>query len=86
MKAASGSPGPELPGEPGADNVAGRRLVESGSDALTDPPSNSDEPQHRWRQRGRRSLPGRAAEDLDSRVQVAEERRAYRQPAVMQTR
>jgi len=41
MKAASGSPGSQLPGEPGASHVADRRLVESGSDALADSPNDS---------------------------------------------
>lgn len=83
MKAAPGSPGPELPGEPDAGRVADRRLVAGGPDALPDPADGGREPEHRRRQGGRRSLPGRAAEDLDGRVQVAEERRAHRQRAVI---
>lgn len=84
MKTASGSPGFQLPGEPGAGHVADRRLVEGGSDALADSPDDSRESEHRRRQGGRRSLSGRAAEERDDRV-ATEERRPYRQRAIIQS-
>lgn len=78
MKAAPGSPGLELPGEPNAGRVADRRLVASSPDALSDPPNDGCEPEHRCRQGRCRPLPGRATEEFDNRVQVAKERRAHR--------
>lgn len=84
MKTASGSPGSQLPGEPGAGHVADRRLVEGNTDALADSPDDSRESQHRRRQRGRRALSGRAADERDDRVEIAEERRPHRQRAMIQ--
>lgn len=49
MKAAPGSPGLELPGEPNADRVADRRLVAGSPDALSDPPNDGRKPEHRCR-------------------------------------
>lgn len=78
MKAAPGSPGLKLPGEPDAGRMAGCRLVAGSPDALSDLPNDGREPEHRRRQGRRRPLSGRATEELDNRVQVAEERRAHR--------
>lgn len=87
MKTASGSPGSQLPGEPGAGHVADRRLVESGTDALADSPGDSRESEHdRRRQGGRRSFSGRAAEERDDRVETVEERRSHRKCAMIQLR
>ena len=85
MKAASGSPGFELPGEPDAGRVADRRLVAGCSDALPDPPNDGRESEYRCRQGRRRPFSRRATEKLDIRVQAAEEWRAYRQHAVIQS-
>lgn len=43
MKAASGSPGFKLPGEPGTSRMAQHRLVEGTADAVADPSGNRDE-------------------------------------------
>jgi len=86
MKAASGSPGPELPGEPGAGRVAGRRLVAGRPDALADLADDDRRPERRCRQGGHfRPLSGRAAAKRDRRVQIAEEWRTPRQRAVMRS-
>lgn len=85
MKAAPGSPGFELPGEPDAGRVADCRLVAGRSDALPDPPNDGRESEHRCRQGRCRPLPKRATEELDNRVQAAKEWRAYRQHAVIQS-
>jgi len=78
MKAASGSPGFELPGEPDAGRVADCRLVAGRSDALSDPSNDGRESEHRCRQRRRCPFPRRATEELDNRVQAAKEWRAHR--------
>jgi len=83
MKTAPGSPGLKLPGEPDAGRVADCRLVAGSPDALSDPSNDSREPEHRCRQGRRRPFPRRATEELDNCVQVAEERRAHHQCAVI---
>lgn len=82
MKTASGSPGSELPGEPGTSYMADRGLVASSPDAVPNPANDGREPEHRCHQ-GRHPLPGGTTEELDNRAQVTQKQFTHRQCAVI---